>query len=127
DPAHKDANVMGTVGQPPPFCVMDSDHAGNPGDFALAEITDKQRVADIWRPTVPQPVDISDQGGVEVLKRGAQTGKTKGTIRQVKADYTLLYPLLGLTVDFRDQLVVETPDFATGGDSGSLVATVADD
>lgn len=118
------------VGEEPPiadpaFYVRLRRHGDNLVDCALAQIKDPQRV----RANFPEgigklnsPSAISPQLGRTVMKVGAATGPTEGTIVDINADLYTDYSFGRFR--FINQVVIERgkdDEFATEGDSGSIV------
>jgi hypothetical protein len=127
DPDNIQQNAMGTVRAMPPQCEMQDPPSRNDGDFALADVDDKTRVAGVGRPSVRKPVAANGIAGVKVAKTGASTATTTGIVKAVDQEFTLRYPATEVTYDFENQIVIEGQGFSGGGDSGSLVSTAAGD
>jgi hypothetical protein len=65
--------------------------------------------------------------GINVQKYGRTSGLTVGTVTGVNAQISVCYEVMWIfctkSATFYDQIVIGTPGFSAGGDSGSLIVT----
>jgi hypothetical protein len=66
------------------------------------------------------PAELAININMNVQKYGRTTGQTNGQISAIGATFDVQYPG-GLCARFVDQIVIGTPGFSAGGDSGSLI------
>jgi len=101
----------------------------NVGDWALARLVPGMALPRWWQgpPNLlpAPPVDPGLLANRKVVKFGATTGRTEGTVAGLRQGFCLSYAELSTMLDFEGQLRVRSTQgaFARDGDSGSLVVT----
>ena len=102
--------------------------ADNEVDCALAPVRWPRRISPLPLPAgVPlAPGHIEPRENMTVWKVGARTGRTTGTIIDVDVSFGMDMPGIGY-VQFKRQVLIDTPDgaFSGDGDSGALVVDEA--